>query len=108
MGEHRWLDDEEQLAWRTMVHVNGRLPAPLHAQLQRAHSITLPDYELLVHLSEAPNQALRMTDLADMLLLSPSGLTRRLDGLVRDGSVERRACPSDRRGMLAVLTPKGR
>ena len=49
-----------------------------------------------------------MADLAGRLLLSPSGLTRRLDGLVGDGLVERRACPSDRRGSLAVLTPRGR
>jgi DNA-binding MarR family transcriptional regulator len=49
-----------------------------------------------------------MAELAAHLMLSPSGLTRRLDGLVKDGLVERRACPSDRRGSFAVLTEKGR
>jgi DNA-binding MarR family transcriptional regulator len=102
-----WLDDEEQQAWRTLINVHGRLLSQLDAELEGAHELSLPDYEVLVHLSEAPEHSLRMADLAERLLLSPSGLTRRLDGLVREGLVERRACPSDRRGTLAVLTPAG-
>jgi DNA-binding MarR family transcriptional regulator len=104
----RWLDSTEQQAWRTLIEVHSRLVAQLDAELQEAHGISLPDYEVLVHLSEAPEGALRMAELAAHLMLSPSGLTRRLDGLVRDGLVERRACPSDRRGSFAVLTEKGR
>ena len=57
--------------------------------------------------SEAPDNSIRMTDLAESLKLSPSGITRRIDGLVRDGYVERRPCPSDRRGSNAVLTETG-
>jgi DNA-binding MarR family transcriptional regulator len=102
-----WLDPEEQAAWRTLINVHSRLLGRLDAELQACRGISLPDYEVLVHLSEAPGQHLRMAELADRLALSPSGLTRRLDGLVRDGLVERRACPSDRRGSLAVLTPTG-
>jgi DNA-binding MarR family transcriptional regulator len=102
-----WLDAEEQQAWRTFINVHGRLLAQLDAELEGAHELSLPDYEVLVHLSEAPEHSLRMAELADRLLLSPSGLTRRLDGLVREGLVERRACPSDRRGTLAVLTSAG-
>jgi DNA-binding MarR family transcriptional regulator len=102
-----WLDPEEQEAWRTLITVHSRLLGRLDAELQACHGISLPDYEVLVHLSEAPGQDLRMAELAERLSLSPSGLTRRLDGLVRDGLVERRACPSDRRGSLAVLTPIG-
>src|SRR4030081_2759363 len=79
VAETRWLDEDEQHAWRTRVGVIGRLLARLDAELQRGNDITLPDYELLVHLSEAPEQALRMAELAERLLLSPSGLTRRLD-----------------------------
>jgi DNA-binding MarR family transcriptional regulator len=104
----RWLDDDEQGAWRALVWVHARLMARLDAELQRANGITLPDYEVLVHLSEAPGASMRMAVLAEELLLSPSGLTRRLDGLVRDGLVERRTCPSDRRGSLAALTGRGR
>jgi DNA-binding MarR family transcriptional regulator len=103
----KWLDHEEQQAWRMFINVHSRLLARLDAELQACHRMTLPDYEVLVHLSEAPGRHLRMAELADRLTLSPSGLTRRLDGLVRDGLVERRACPSDRRGSLAVLTPVG-
>src|SRR5262245_16025581 len=102
-----WLDAEQQEAWRTLLRVHGRLLARLDAELQADHAISLPDYEVLVHLSEAPARQLRMAELADRLLLSPSGLTRRLDGLVRDGLVERLACPSDRRGSLAALTQTG-
>jgi DNA-binding MarR family transcriptional regulator len=102
-----WLDDQQQRAWRTLINVHGRLLSQLDAELEGAHDLSLPDYEVLVHLSEAPGVSLRMAELAERLLLSPSGLTRRLDGLVREGLVERRACPSDRRGTLAVLTSAG-
>jgi DNA-binding MarR family transcriptional regulator len=65
------------------------------------------DYEVLVRLSEAEDQRMRMCDLATALQLSPSGLTRRLDGLVSAGLVERVANPADRRVMFAALTEKG-
>jgi DNA-binding MarR family transcriptional regulator len=102
-----WLDEDEQQAWRTLINVHGRLIAQLDTEMQGAHDLSLPDYEVLAHLSEAPERSLRMADLAERLLLSPSGLTRRVDGLARDGLVERRACPEDRRGTLAVLTDAG-
>jgi DNA-binding MarR family transcriptional regulator len=63
---------------------------------------------VLVQLSEAEGGHMRMSELADRLLLSPSGLTRRLDGLVRAGLVDRARCPTDRRGAFAVLTDAGR
>ncbi len=69
--------------------------------------LTLGDYEVLVRLSEAEDHRLRMCDLATSLQLSPSGLTRRLDGLVSSGLVERVANPSDRRVMFAALTAAG-
>ena len=81
--------------------------ARLDAELQQAEVLSLSDYEVLVELSEAPQGSMRMAELAERMLLSPSGLTRRLVGLVRVGLVGRRACPSDRRGSLAVLTPEG-
>lgn len=102
-----WLTDQEQEAWRTMIAVHARLVSRLDAELQAAHGISLRDYEVLVHLSEAEGGALRMAELAELLVVSPSGLTRRLDGLVRDGLVKRQACLSDRRGTLAVLSLVG-
>jgi DNA-binding MarR family transcriptional regulator len=69
--------------------------------------MSVTDYGVLVQLSEEEGGRLRMSELADRLLLSPSGLTRRLDGLVSAGLVERTRCPTDRRGAYAVLTPAG-
>ncbi len=102
-----WLSEGELGAWRVMVAVHARLVSRLDAELQATHAISLRDYEVLVQLSEADGAALRMVELAERLVVSPSGLTRRLDGLVRDGLVRRQACLSDRRGTLAVLSAAG-
>ena len=91
-------------AWRAYVETVFELNAALEADLAE-HGLTLGDYQVLVFLSEADGRAMRMCDLAARLQLSPSGLTRRLDGLVRAGVVERRPSETDRRVMLAVLTP---
>lgn len=102
----RWLDDAEMAAWRGLVVEMNHLMASLDADLA-PHDLTLGDYEVLVILSEAPERRRRMCDLAEMLRLSPSGLTRRLDGLVRAGLVRREPSPDDGRVSLAVLTPAG-
>lgn len=102
----RWLTDAEQTAWRAYVETVGDLTAALEADLAPT-GLTLGDYQVLVYLSEAPANRLRMCDLAASLQLSPSGLTRRLDGLVRGGLVRREGSPDDRRVMLAVLTELG-
>ena len=109
-GAHRtatkWLDDTEQASWRAFIHAVNDLLAATDADLAH-HGINNGDYAVLVLLSEAPDSQLRMCDLAAQLQLSPSGLTRRLDGLVRSGWVERAACASDRRVSYARLTAKG-
>jgi DNA-binding MarR family transcriptional regulator len=105
-GPH-WLSDTEQQSWRTLIDVTTGVLATLDAELRAEHSLSLGEYEVLAHLSEEPEHSLRMTDLAGRLRLSPSGITRRIDGLVRAGLVERRQCPSDRRGSNAVLTEAG-
>jgi DNA-binding MarR family transcriptional regulator len=101
------LTDAEHDIWRSMISVHARLVANIDSELQAASGISLRDYEVLVQLSEVEGGALRMAELADLLIVSPSGLTRRLDGLVKDGLVKRQACMSDRRGTLAVLSPAG-
>jgi DNA-binding MarR family transcriptional regulator len=93
-------------AWRNFIESVNTMTAALESDLV-PFGLTMGDYEVLVRLSEAEDQRLRMCDLANSLQLSPSGLTRRLDGLVRSGLVERVACPSDRRVMFAALTPAG-
>jgi DNA-binding MarR family transcriptional regulator len=107
VAEVRWLDEREMRAWRTLVTKTAALRAVLDAELEARHGISLADYEVLVVLSEAPERRLRMAALACGLHLSPSGLTRRIDALVRRGWVERQRCPSDRRSFFAVLTPEG-
>ena len=101
-----WLDDEEQAAWRAYVETVGDLSGALETDLA-ASGLTMGDYQVLVYLSEAQHQALRMCDLAKRLQLSPSGLTRRLDGMVAAGWVRRRSSEVDRRVMLAELTGAG-
>jgi len=103
----RWLSDTEQRSWRTLISVTTGVLATLDNELRAEHGLSLGEYEVLARLSEAPDHSLRMTDLAAGLSLSPSGITRRIDGLVRAGLVERRQCPSDRRGSNAVLTREG-
>jgi len=102
-----WLDETEQTAWRTFITTLPDLMAAFEADLAH-HGLSMGDYEVLVFLSEAPDNRMRMCDLAGELRLSPSGLTRRLDGLVKVGWVDRASCASDRRVMYAHLTPAGR
>ena len=104
----RWLSPLEQRAWRAFVAVSSVVMAELENELEAAHGLSLGEYAVLVELSEAPDQRLRMSELAGHLHLSPSGLTRRLDLLVREGMVVRESCPSDRRAVYAVLTALGR
>jgi DNA-binding MarR family transcriptional regulator len=102
-----WLTGSEMRAWRNFIESVSTLTAALELDLA-PFGVTMGDYEVLVRLSEADNEQLRMCDLALGLQLSPSGLTRRLDGLVISGLVERIASPADRRVMFAALTPAGR
>jgi DNA-binding MarR family transcriptional regulator len=106
-GDTRWLDQTEMTAWRAFIETTHDLVAALDDDLQHNFGITLGDYEVLVFLSEAPDRQMRMCDLASRLHLSPSGLTRRLDGLVREGLVERVPSDQDRRVLHAALTDAG-
>jgi DNA-binding MarR family transcriptional regulator len=103
-----WLDDLEMQAWRSLLSAHSRLMSRLDAELQASQGMSVSDYGVLVQLSEAEGGRMRMSELADRLLLSPSGLTRRLDGLVTSGLVDRVRCPTDRRGAYAVLTEAGK
>lgn len=102
-----WLTPEEMRTWRGMVQLIVELLAEQEEALTEGHGLTEGEYSVLVHLSEAENHRLRMCDLAQALRLSPSGLTRRIDGLARQGLVAREPSPCDRRAMLAVLTDEG-
>ena len=102
----RWLDPVEAKAWRNFIDSTNALQHVLEEDVV-PFGLTMGDYEVLVRLSERPERRQRMCDLAGELRLSPSGLTRRLDGLVRSGLVSREPSSDDRRVMLAVLTDAG-
>jgi DNA-binding MarR family transcriptional regulator len=103
----RWLDDEEQRTWRAFLSAIRLLSTELDRELQRDADMPHTYYEILVALSEAPERTLRMNQLADMSQSSRSRLSHAVSRLEEAGWVERRACPTDKRGALAVLTPKG-
>jgi DNA-binding MarR family transcriptional regulator len=101
------LDATEMSAWHALIRAHSRVVRRLEAELEAEHGLTLPAYEVLAHLSEAPDRRLRMTDLAKHAVLTPSGLTRLIDKLVREGFVERQRCGADARVVYAFLTPVG-
>jgi DNA-binding MarR family transcriptional regulator len=103
----RWLSDDEQQAWRAWIAASLLLPDRLSRELQERADISLPDYEILVYLSEAPDRRLRMSELADRTLSSRSRLSHQVDRLSDAGLVDRQPCSDDRRGYFAVLTPSG-
>ena len=101
------LTSAELQAWRGFLRAHATVVRALEADLQAEHDLPLASYDVLVQLSEAPDRRLRMTELADRVLLSRSGLTRLADRLEREGLLTREPCPSDARGTLAVLTDAG-
>lgn len=101
------LTGRELAAWRGLLRVHAALVRDLDRQLEEAHGLSLSSYEVLLILESATGGRLRMAELADSVLLSRSGVTRLVDRLESDGLIERVACPTDRRGLLAVLTDEG-
>ena len=107
MAEPRWLSDEEQDAWRQLAGVMMRLPGVLDTQLQRDAGLTHFGYWVLAMLSEAPDRALRMSELAARSNSSLSRLSHGVTRLVAQGWVRRERAPDDGRGAVAVLTDAG-
>jgi DNA-binding MarR family transcriptional regulator len=103
----RPLDAQEMAAWHAFIRAHARVVRLLEAELEAQQGLTLPAYEVLAHLSEAPEQRLRMSDLAALSVLTPSGLTRVVDRLVREGYVERQRCQTDARVVYAAVTDAG-
>ena len=102
------LDEQEMAAWHGFIRAHAVVVRKLSAELESEHGLSLPSYEVLAHLSEAPQQRLRMSELATHATLSPSGLTRLVDRLEREGLVRRERCGDDHRVVYAVLTTAGR
>jgi DNA-binding MarR family transcriptional regulator len=105
-SEPRWLNAAEMKAWRRYIIASRRLLGALDDDLA-AHDISMSDYEVLAQLSEAPDRRMRMSELADVAMISRSRLSHRIKVMEKAGWVKREACPIDKRGYFAVMTPKG-
>lgn len=106
-AQPRWLTDDQQRVWRRIIPVLHELPAALDRQLQVDAGIPHAYYVILAMLSEAPGRELRMTELSQVTATSLSRLSHAVARLQEYGWVERRRCPTDRRGQLATLTDAG-
>lgn len=104
----QWLDADEQRAWRSYLRAGTLLAARLNRQLQTESGLSLPEYEVLVRLSEAPEGTLRPVQLGRALDWEQSRLSHMLARMARRGFITRQDCPGDRRGALIVLTGDGR
>ena len=91
----------------TLLRAYAAVTRQLNAELTADHGLTISDYEVLLRLARAPERRMRRVDLAEQVLLTASGVTRLLDGLERDGFVERGSCDTDRRVVYAVLSDSG-
>jgi len=107
VNDTRWLDDEQQRSWRAFLGGTTVLLDQLDRDLRTEHGLSMSEYEILVRLSEAPDRAIRMAELAAALSHSRSRITHTISRLERDGIVTRIQCDSDGRGVTAILTDKG-
>jgi DNA-binding MarR family transcriptional regulator len=105
--EPRWLDADEQQAWRAFLSASQLLFDELERELQHDYGIPHGYYEILVRLSESPERTMRMSDLASRSLSSRSRLSHAVARLEEAGWVRRETAPDDKRGQLAVLTDEG-
>src|ERR687888_196402 len=101
------LSETELRAWQALLHAHHQVTRKLDAELREEHGLPLGAYDVLLRLARAPEQRLRMTELAEKVLLSPSGLTRVVDRLVADGLVRRGPLPGAARGSTAPPPPPG-
>lgn len=103
----RWLSAEEQVSWRAFIDAVRLFTAEIDRELQHDSGLNHAYYQILVTLSEAPDHQIRMSELAALTLTSRSRLSHAVARLEEAGWVERRSCPSDKRGAFAALTPAG-
>lgn len=107
MTQHITRHDPRLRAWTAFLRAHARVVRSLEQELQHEAGMALTDYDVLVQLAGAPGGRLRMSELAERVLLSRSGVTRLVDRLVAAGLVERASCDDDRRGQWARLTDAG-
>jgi DNA-binding MarR family transcriptional regulator len=101
------LSDTEQACWRAFVESSWALHTRLEDELRAATGLSMSDYHVMVVLSEAPERRVRMGELANRLVFSPSRLTYQISSMVKRGLVRKQSCPDDGRGQEAALTDAG-
>jgi DNA-binding MarR family transcriptional regulator len=101
------LDGAALEAWRSYLQSHASILRELDAELVAEHAMTTRDYEVLLYLAQAPDRKLPMSALAESTMLTRSGITRLVDGLVEDDLIERVSCPNDARVSYAQLTDDG-
>jgi DNA-binding MarR family transcriptional regulator len=101
------LDGAALEAWRSYLQSHASIVRVLDAELVAEHAMTTRDYEVLLYLAQADGRRLAMSALAERTMLTRSGITRLVDGLVESGLIERVACPNDARVCYAALTESG-
>ncbi len=106
-SEIPWLGEHEMAAWRAYIVGSALLEHRLSRDLQVAHGLSLADYEILVQLSEQPEHRSRMSELATSVAHSKSRISHQIRRLEAKGLVRRQECPSDGRGVFALLTEDG-
>ena len=101
-----WLNPREMKAWRSYIIASRRLLDALDVDLDQ-HDLSMADYEVLALLSDAPDRRIRMSELAELAMVSKSRLSHRMKVMEKAGWVKREDCPDDKRGYFAVMTDKG-
>ena len=100
-----WLNPREMKAWRSYIIASRRLLDALDFDLDQ-HDLSMADYEVLALLSDAPDRKMRMSELAELAMVSKSRLSHRMKVMEKAGWVKREDCPDDKRGYFAVMTEK--
>jgi DNA-binding MarR family transcriptional regulator len=105
--QHEFLDPEEWESWGALMLLHRSVLQQLDTELRRVHDLAVTEFDVLITLFNARDQRLRMSDLAERVLLSPAGTTHLVTRLERDRLVRREVDPTDRRKWFTVLTAKG-
>jgi DNA-binding MarR family transcriptional regulator len=108
MTEPRWLDPSEQRAWRGYLRMQGQLSARLNRPLQQDSELSLADFDVLVALTDLPEERMRVLELARVLQWEKSRVSHHVGRMEKRGLVVREECRDDGRGAFVVLTPAGR
>jgi len=93
--------------WEVLCRAHGNMSAAIEKDMQPDAGMPLAWYEVLLHLTRAPQGLMRYQDLAKVSGISDSGASRRLEQMVNAGLIDRKSCPTDRRGVYAHITPAG-